>query len=217
MKSIGSNLLKGKSVMSISLPVNIFDKRTLLQVMAYEFSFASIFLTRAYYANNTMERLKWITVYLVATLHLSALQTKPFNPIIGETFQCTVGNLKVYLEQTEHKPVVMNFYAKDINGLYKISGFLETKASTGANNVKARKSGRYMIEFKDGHVYELTLPQVYLKGITFGKRLFNYRYAALVSDKKNNLASIIQFNPDERGAIANFFGSKQKSHCDTFR
>jgi hypothetical protein len=32
VKKIGSNLLKGRSVMNISLPVSIFDKRTLLQV-----------------------------------------------------------------------------------------------------------------------------------------------------------------------------------------
>lgn len=32
IKRIGGNLLKGKSVMNVSLPVYIFDKRTLLQV-----------------------------------------------------------------------------------------------------------------------------------------------------------------------------------------
>jgi hypothetical protein len=31
-KSIGSNILKGRSVMNISLPVMIFDKRSLLQM-----------------------------------------------------------------------------------------------------------------------------------------------------------------------------------------
>ena len=32
IKKMGSNLLKGKSVMNISLPVTIFDKRTLHHV-----------------------------------------------------------------------------------------------------------------------------------------------------------------------------------------
>lgn len=32
IKKIGSNLIKGKSIMNVSLPVNIFDTRTLLQV-----------------------------------------------------------------------------------------------------------------------------------------------------------------------------------------
>lgn len=32
LKSIGSNLMKGKSIMNISLPINIFDHRTLLEL-----------------------------------------------------------------------------------------------------------------------------------------------------------------------------------------
>lgn len=32
IKKIGGNLMKGKSIMNISLPVSIFDKRTLHQV-----------------------------------------------------------------------------------------------------------------------------------------------------------------------------------------
>jgi hypothetical protein len=49
IKKIGSNLLSGKSIMDISLPVQIFDKRTLLQVLAYEMSLAPIFLTNSIY------------------------------------------------------------------------------------------------------------------------------------------------------------------------
>lgn len=32
IKKMGSNLIKGKSIMNVSLPVNIFDKRTLHQM-----------------------------------------------------------------------------------------------------------------------------------------------------------------------------------------
>jgi len=32
LKNIGMNLIKGKSVMNISLPINIFDSRSLLEL-----------------------------------------------------------------------------------------------------------------------------------------------------------------------------------------
>ena len=32
LKNLGSNIIKGKSIMNISLPVDIFDKRSLLQL-----------------------------------------------------------------------------------------------------------------------------------------------------------------------------------------
>ena len=35
IKKIGSNIIKGKSVMNISLPINIFEGRTLLQVYIF--------------------------------------------------------------------------------------------------------------------------------------------------------------------------------------
>lgn len=34
---------------------------------------------------------------------------KPFNPILGETFQCKIGNTKMYVEQTSHHPPIYNF------------------------------------------------------------------------------------------------------------
>lgn len=32
LKKIGTNLIKGKSIMNVSLPIDIFDKRSLLQL-----------------------------------------------------------------------------------------------------------------------------------------------------------------------------------------
>ena len=218
LKKIGSTLIKGKSIMSISLPVNIFDKRTLLQVMAYEMSIAPIFLSRAFYSVDVIERLKWSTTLIVAQLHLSPLQTKPFSPILGETFQCKIGDLNVYIEQTEHKPnITFNFYMAASDNSYKVTGYITIDASTGANSIKAKKTGKFLIQFKDGVVHELYFPRVHVKGTTIGKRLFNFKHVAVVADRKNNIASYIQFNPDEKGAFASIFSSKQKSYPDTFR
>lgn len=40
IKSIGSNLLSGKSILNISLPVEIFETRSNLERFAYSFTFA---------------------------------------------------------------------------------------------------------------------------------------------------------------------------------
>lgn len=44
LKMIGSNLLSGKSILSISLPVEIFETRSNLERFAYSFGFAPRFL-----------------------------------------------------------------------------------------------------------------------------------------------------------------------------
>ena len=47
LKQLGSNLLSGKSVMSMSLPVEIFDDRSILERTAESYCFAPLFLGRA--------------------------------------------------------------------------------------------------------------------------------------------------------------------------
>ncbi len=71
-----------------------------------------------------------MTVFLISQLHISPIETKPFNPIIGETFQCRIANLNYYAEQTLNKPPTWNFYVIDDEKKYKIYGHIATVAST---------------------------------------------------------------------------------------
>lgn len=217
IKKMGSNLIKGKSIMNVSLPVNIFDKRTLMQVFSYELSYAPIFLSRACYSTDVIERLKWVTAFFFSQLHLSPIQTKPFNPIIGETLQCKIGKLNFFAEQTENKPPTTSFYCYDDDKMYKIFGSISTDASTGANSIKATRKGKYIVQLKDGENYEINFPRVHIKGVTVGKRTFNFSRDAAVINHKANLACIMKFNPDAKGAIMSMFNSKQKSLPNTVR
>jgi len=119
------------------------------------------------------------------------------------------------LEQTSSKPLVCNFYGVAPN--YKIHGHYSTSASTGANSIKATKTGKFNVVLNDGNSYELLFPQVFIKGTTIGKRLFNFKKMFAVLDQKNNLSAIIRLNPDEKGYFASIFSSKQKSPPDTFK
>jgi len=148
-------------------------------------------------------------------LYLSPLQYKPFSPVLGETLQCKIGDLDLYLEQTSSKPLVCNFYGIAPN--YKIHGHYSTGASTGANSIKATKQGKFNIIFNDGNCYELLFPQVFIKGTTMGKKLFNFKKMCAVLDHKNNLTALITLNPDEKGFFASIFSSKQKSPADSFK
>ncbi len=47
IKQLGSNLLSGKSVMNMSLPVEIFDKKSMLDVIAESLGFLPYFLAKA--------------------------------------------------------------------------------------------------------------------------------------------------------------------------
>jgi hypothetical protein len=114
LKKIGSNIISGQSIMSISLPINIFDERSLLELFAFQNSLAPYFLDKAGEETQALERLKLTTTYAVTMLHLSVTQLKPFNPIWGETFQARIGSGMIYLEQTSHHPPRCHFNVNSI-------------------------------------------------------------------------------------------------------
>jgi Oxysterol-binding protein len=87
IKRVGSNIIQGKSVMSISLPIEIFESRSFLERMARSYGHAPIYLEKAAKVHNVVERLKIVTAFFMASFMMGIQQEKPFNPILGETFQ----------------------------------------------------------------------------------------------------------------------------------
>jgi len=195
--------------MNISLPVYIFDKRTMLQVFAYELKEAPYLLAKAFYIKNDIQKLKQMTVFFLSQIVLSPILVKPFNPIIGETYQAKIGNLNIYLEQTVHKPPTANFYCFDDDGLYKIYGYLAVTAHAGVNCFTSKKLGNVVIEFKDGYKYRIYYPTILVGGTTMGKKFFNIKNCALMVDLKNEICSYIKFNPDKVGLFQGLFNKKK--------
>ena len=202
--------------LNVSLPVFMFDKRTLHMGFAHEQKLAPIFLTKAALSNDKFERLKWVTTYLMSSLHFSVIQIKPFNPIIGETFQCRIGNIDLYIEQTVNHPITLNIYGKEINGEFIMYGHLITDASIHVNSLYTSRLGKYFIKFKDGTLFRVIMPPITLKGLSMGDRLFNFIDKGLVIDLTNNLCSYIEMNPDELGFFQSFFKTK-KTFPDFFK
>jgi hypothetical protein len=110
IKKIGLNIIKGKSIMNISLPINIFDTRSILELFAWQNAYAAILLEKGGQEKDPEEKIKYSTAFAVTRFHLSGAQLKPFNPILGETFQCKILDSLLYAEQTSHHPPILNFY-----------------------------------------------------------------------------------------------------------
>ena len=113
-----------------------------------------------------------------------------------------------------HKPPTSNFLVYGKN--YKSYGHIITEASTGANSITASKTGTFVVEFKDGIKHKIYFPTVGIKGLTIGKRTFNYKNCGIVNDETTNISIFLRFNPDEKSSLGKLFFS-QKSTPDTAR
>ena len=57
LNKIGTNILSGSSIMNVSLPINIFDERSLLEVFAHQCRLCSYFLEKGTQELNPLEKL----------------------------------------------------------------------------------------------------------------------------------------------------------------
>ena len=212
----GKNLFEGKSIINVSFPIFLYDKRSYAQVFAYEHKLAPYFLSKASLCKDKMEKFKYVITHLFAFLHISTIQTQPFKPVVGETFQCRIGNFVLYIENTTSNSLANNFYGYDDDKNYKIYGYQISDISTMPNSVIASKLGKYFIEFKDGSKYLLRLPNITLEGISMGDRTFNYTEKIVIYDLNNNLCAYIEMNPEEVSFFKSFF-KKKNTFPDYFK
>lgn len=173
-----------------------------------------------------LERLKLITTFLIQSLHISLIGYKPFNPIIGETFQTRIEppegekdkypSLDFYAEQTSHHPPIMTFYGISKN--YKIYGSRESTAISSGNSVISEVKGAFNIVYNDGTHVQAFMPRFILHGLIIGKRTFGYEGNLVVEDKTNNLKAIVEVKPKEsKGFFKSIFSGSNKTFPDYFR
>ena len=118
---------------------------------------------------------------MISGLHFGLSGGKPFNPILGETFQCKASNSYCYAEQTCHHPPITNILF--INpGKFKQYGYFAMDATMAANAMHMKLKGNMELKFDDGTVYNFTFPEFTVMGIMFGKRYVNWNGQLCIHD-----------------------------------
>lgn len=151
VKQLATVLLRGQTIAHISLPIKIFEPRSSIQRIVDIWSFAPLFLKQAADTNNHLERFKKVIAFAVSSLYICTSQYKPFNPILGETFQGNFSDgTQIYCEHTSHHPPVTNFLVQPENKGYEYWGHYEFTGSMGTNSLKSGLRGPNNIKFADG-------------------------------------------------------------------
>ena len=96
-------------------------------------------------SSNALDRFKSCLTFGLSHTILSLDIEKPFNPILGQTYQGYIAGCPVYGEQISHHPPIssMLFYGRG----FKIFGNLEVKGDAGLNSATVYNEGALKIEF----------------------------------------------------------------------
>lgn len=171
ISQIGSNIIQRKNILNISFPVVIFKKESHLKSVARNFSFASIFLEKAV-KGTPEEKIQAAVLFQISTAILVISMNKPFNPVLGETYQGFIDGCPIFLEQVSHHPPISRYLF--IGRGYRIYGTIEPKVAVGLNCVKGWSPPLNFIEFEDGTLLQFTMNKMVINGMLFGERTFNF-------------------------------------------
>lgn len=196
----------------VSLNVKIFEPRSSLHRNSDMFSYAPMYLHKASDANlSPIDRMKLVCTFGISGLILSCKQIKPFNPLIGETFEGELPDgSQVYAEHIGHYPTLSRFLilGKDNNFRVYCCLDLEAKTESFGSRIIVIQRGVITVEFpKINEKIHYKIPLMKLENCTSEKDRYCYMYDYFEAyDLKNKLKTMVQFGYNKK-SITSFIGA----------
>ena len=188
------------TAMSLSLPIRIFEPRSMLERYTDWFAFAPDLLTKAGECTDKIEAFKYVVVFSLSALFRSSEQLKPLNPMLGETYECEwKDGTKCYVEHTNHTPPISHFYIKSAKNLFIISGYIQMEM--GGIMKAMFKNAMLMVPKGKMTVYlpklnqriNYQFPKITMGGALWGQRHVYFSDHMKFEDPDNNIKAIIAF------------------------
>jgi len=215
ISSLLKQMIKNFSIEKISLPVRIFEPRSMSDRVVDLWRFAPQYLTEASKKQNPLDRLKMVMAFAISGLYCEMQQLKPFNPLLGETLEAQFEDeTKVYLEHTSHHPPASNFYIIGPKNSYKMHGYYIYRVEMSTNSMKILQDGPNIVEFEDGHKIVFRYPSAKIHGLMFGKRMVYPSGNMTFEDSQNSIRATIIFNHGKGRGLFGF--RKKKTKIDDF-
>ena len=188
------------TAMSLSLPIRIFEPRSMLERYTDWFAFAPDLLSKAGECTDKIEAFKLVITFSLSALFRSSEQLKPLNPMLGETYECEwKDGTKFYFEHTNHTPPISHFYIKSSKNLFIVSGYIQMEMGgimkamlkNAMLMVPKGKITVYLPKLKQTINYQF--PKITMGGAIWGQRHVYFSDHMKFEDAGNNLKAIIAF------------------------
>ncbi|XP_050409853.1 oxysterol-binding protein 1 isoform X2 [Patella vulgata] len=105
----------GKELSKIPMPVNFSEPLSMLQRITEEFEYADC-LEKAVKCDDSAEQMAWVAAFTISAFSTTLLRTgKPFNPLLGETYECDrLDDLgwRNIAEQVSHHPPALAMHTE---------------------------------------------------------------------------------------------------------
>ncbi|XP_053570959.1 LOW QUALITY PROTEIN: oxysterol-binding protein-related protein 1 [Bombina bombina] len=198
--SIWSILRKciGMELSKITMPVIFNEPLSFLQRLS-EYMEHTYLIHKANLCTDTVERMKCVAAFAVSAVASQWERTgKPFNPLLGETYELVRDDLgfRLISEQVSHHPPVSAFHAEGVNNDFVFHGSIYPKLKFWGKSVEAEPKGIITLELlKHNESYTWTNPTCCVHNIIVGK-LWIEQYGNMeITNHKTGEKCILNFKP----------------------
>lgn len=203
----------GKDLSAISFPVTFNCPLSLLQSSAEEYEYAPDLLERADASSDWVERLTYVGAFAISGYASTASRTsrKPFNPLLGETFECVRADrrLRYVAEKVVHRPPIVAGFAEG-NG-WKAYSWSTVKNKFWGKSLELIPEGEQVVELSNGDRFSISRPSSFMRNLIAGNKYLEHVGELSVTNVKTNQKVVIQFKestmfggPSSRNNIEGF-------------
>ncbi|KAJ7051229.1 hypothetical protein C8F01DRAFT_1176332 [Mycena amicta] len=199
--SLISQLRVGMDLSRVTFPTFVLEPRSMLERITDFMSHPDL-IFGADSCSDPEERFMRVLQYYLAGWHIKPKGVKkPYNPILGEFFRCRYeypdGTQGFYVaEQVSHHPPISAFFYISPANRVQIVGELRPKSKFLGNSVSTTMEGENRVTLlgspSDGE-YVITMPNMYARGILFGKMVLELGEQCTAKNEKNGMYADIEF------------------------
>ncbi|XP_042299341.1 oxysterol-binding protein-related protein 1-like isoform X3 [Sceloporus undulatus] len=198
--SIWSILRKciGMELSKITMPVIFNEPLSFLQRLT-EYMEHTYLIHKASSLSDPIERMQCVAAFAVSAVASQWERTgKPFNPLLGETYELVREDLgfRLISEQVSHHPPISAFYAEGVNNDFVFHGSIYPKLKFWGKSVEAEPKGIITLKLLEhNEAYTWTNPTCCVHNIIVGK-LWIEQYGNMeITNHKTGEKCMLNFKP----------------------
>ncbi|TKC47936.1 hypothetical protein EI555_008834 [Monodon monoceros] len=198
--SIWSILRKciGMELSKITMPVIFNEPLSFLQRLT-EYMEHTYLIHKASSFADPVERMQCVAAFAVSAVASQWERTgKPFNPLLGETYELVRDDLgfRLISEQVSHHPPISAFHAEGLNNDFIFHGSIYPKLKFWGKSVEAEPKGTITLELLEhNEAYTWTNPTCCVHNIIVGKLWIEQYGNVEITNHKTADKCVLNFKP----------------------
>lgn len=198
----------GKELSKITMPVHWNEPISLLQRISEYMNYSHLLRT-APGLEDPMARLQHVATFAVSALASNYLRMgKPFNPLLGETYQLEQDGFRIVCEQVCHHPPVSAFHAESTGeNKFVFRGSIYPKTKFWGKSLEFQPRGVLTVDLGDGDVYTWTNVSCVVHNIMMGTLWMEHTGTMEITSHKHGLKAVLTFKP------GGWFSGDSDLHC----